>query len=83
MISPTVLSRVIALVREAAVEPRRAMVTGDALLASALGIGPVDRVRIATALEQEFKAAIPDRAIEEWLIVADIARSVEIHARCS
>lgn len=83
MISPTVMSRVIALVRQVTVEPRRSWVTGDALLSDKLGIGMVDRARIAASVDGEFATELPQHAVDDWLTVADIARSVERYARAA
>jgi acyl carrier protein len=80
VISPTVLSRVMAIVRQVANECGGGTVTGDALLSTNLGIGSVDRARIADALAREFAAEVPQHAIDGWLIVSDIARSVEQYA---
>jgi acyl carrier protein len=80
MISQTVLSRVMAIVSQVASETGGGIVTGDALLSTDLSIGPLDRVRIANALDREFSAKVPQHAVDGWLIVADIARSVERYA---
>lgn len=77
MTGPDIISTVVAKVTATVHPTRRWKVGAPATLKDDLGLDQVDRLTIACAIDEALGIEIPDREIERWETVADVAETAE------